>query len=85
MAFSSFVGMAMVGFEKKIISLSVALFVKESKTRRLAVIEFNKWASLEETMWRQKPREINTKFFHNMTKVQRRINFLSKVRVNGDF
>ncbi|RVW26595.1 hypothetical protein CK203_103915 [Vitis vinifera] len=38
MAFSSFVGMAMVGFEKKIISLSVALFVKESKTRREEVL-----------------------------------------------
>lgn len=52
--------------------------------------EFSKWATLEETMWRQKSRELwlrdrdkNTTFFHEMANACRQRNFLVKSRVKG--
>lgn len=34
------------------------LFTEKFEARRLVVDEFSKWATLEETMWRQKRREV---------------------------
>lgn len=66
-----------------------ALLVEEVEARRVALEEFRKWASMEETMWRQKLRatwlrdgEKNTKFAQKKANVNCRRNFFTKVRIN---
>ena len=55
-----------------------------------AMEDFNSWALLEETSWRQKSRELwlrkgdrNTGFFHKMTNSHKRGNCIMKLRING--
>ena len=54
------------------------------------VEEFNKWALLEEIMWRQKSREVwlkerdrNTRFFHKMANTHRRHSNIVSLKING--
>ena len=68
----------------------LGLSPKESKARRRAMEDFNKWTSMEETLWRQKSRQLwlkegnkNSWFFHKMANARRRRNFLVAIKVNG--
>ena len=68
----------------------MGLSPKESKARRRAMEDFNKSTSMEETLWRQKLRQLwlkegnkNSWFFHKMANARRRRNFLVAIKVNG--
>ena len=65
--------------------------LSESEEKVAALESFKSWASLEETFWRQKSREIwikevdrrNTGFFHRMASSHKRRSHISKLRING--
>ncbi|RVW82268.1 LINE-1 reverse transcriptase-like [Vitis vinifera] len=66
--------------------------VEESELKKEAKENDRKWVIMEETHWRQLLREIwlkegdrNTGFFHRMTSVHRRNNFLERIKINGEW
>lgn len=65
---------------------------EEQNARNLAREEYKNWSLHEETLWRQKSRELwlkegdrNTSFFHKMANVHRRRNQLAKITINGSW
>ena len=65
------------------------LSMEELEARKEVKGDFEKWALMEEISWRQKSREVwlmegdrNTGFFHKMANSHRRINCLSKIKIN---
>ena len=68
----------------------MGLSLEELEARRRVVEDFSKWASMEETLWRQKSRQLwlkegdkNSQFFHKMINARSRRNFLVAIKVNG--
>ena len=66
------------------------LGLEEAEERAKAKDDFNSWALMEETSWRQKSRETwlkggdrNTGFFHRMANAHRRRNCLNSISING--
>ena len=65
------------------------LGLEEAEERAKAKDDFNSWALMEETSWRQKSRETwlkegdrNTGFFHRMANAHRRRNCLKSISIN---
>ncbi|RVW93052.1 LINE-1 retrotransposable element ORF2 protein [Vitis vinifera] len=62
----------------------------ELNQKKEAKESYAKWVSMEEVHWRQLSRELwlregdrNTGFFHRMANAHRRINAMSKIKING--
>ena len=63
---------------------------EETISKKEAKESYAKWASLEETHWRQHSRELwlreedrNTCYFHRMAAAHRRINHMDRIKING--
>ncbi|XP_059598831.1 uncharacterized protein LOC132255113 [Vitis vinifera] len=63
---------------------------EETISKKEAKESYAKWASLEETHWRQHSRELwlregdkNTGYFHRMAAAHRRINHMDRIKING--
>ena len=66
------------------------LSLNESKEKVAALEAFKGWASMEETLWRQRSREIwlkegdmNARYFHRMANSHKRRNQIRRLRING--
>ena len=69
-----------------------SLSPEELGTRVIAMEDYKKWSLLEETLWRQKSREIwlkegdrNTGFFHRMTNSHKRRNTIERIQIGGEW
>ena len=63
---------------------------EETTSKKEAKERYAKWASLEETHWRQHSRELwlregdnNTGYFHRMVAAHRRFNHMDRIKING--
>ena len=62
----------------------------ELNQKKEAKESYAKWVSMEEVHWRQLSRELwlregdrNTRFFHRMANAHRRVNAMTKIKING--
>ncbi|WJZ90121.1 hypothetical protein VitviT2T_009290 [Vitis vinifera] len=63
---------------------------EETTSKKEAKESYAKWASLEETHWRQHSRKLwlreggrNTSYFHRMAAAHHRINHMGRIKING--